>query len=622
VSYPPVYPPVYPGGITDVSGATWPGILVEAGFLPAGPGVTGTALILNDATLGKLDTGTLDPATAWTAINGYIGDTPIVQSISVTRSSTRQQGPLVTYEAGTCTVTLANSDARFSPENLAGPYVSGGVTQVRPMVPVRVRVTYGAITYPLYSGYVRSWTPPTAQLGPDYDYTIAEAQDAMCVLEGVTIPATGSAQGTGELSGARIARILTAAGWYNAAQVLSDIDAGQSKLQGTTFGDTALSLLRLTADSEVGEIYVNGSGAVVFRDRYAPLADARSNTPQAVFGDNAGTIHPDVCTSPALNPNPGFAGNITGWGPFNGATIAYSTAYQYGPAAGVLSLHGDGVTASPQAVSAATPVTGTTQYTTFAVTYTPAAAQAQVNVNWFDSGMAYISTTTGPTVTSGTAWQVLSVTATSPGSAAFAEIIVQLTGTPAAGVFLHAGYSSIIAGPATAAATELAYEEIQRPDDDATMANDIQATIAGSSNLQEAKDTASITRFLFPRSYARPDLILQADPDAANWAQYVLAISKNDEARFDSLTIHADADPDNLFPQVLGRDIGDRIQVWRRPPGMTAIAKDCFISSITHEITVDSWMTTWGLRDASKYGSFLTLDNATLGQLDSNSLAF
>ena len=62
--------------------------------------------------------------------------------------------------------------------------------------------------------------------------------------------------------------------------------------------------------------------------------------------------------------------------------------------------------------------------------------------------------------------------------------------------------------------------------------------------------------------------------------------------------------------------------MWRRPPGMTPIAKDCFISSISHDISVDGWVTVWGLRDASKYGSRLTLDNPTLGQLDSNSLAF
>lgn len=442
----------------------WPAIIVEAGFLPAGPGLPGGAFILGDATNGKLDTGTLSPVTAWTDIGGYLPDgTAIVQSVTITRSSTRQQGPLITYAAGTCTVTLANSDARFSPENLSGPYVSGGVTQVRPMVPLRVRVTWAGTTYPLFMGYVRSWTPPTAQNGPDYDYTIAEAQDGMCVLEGVTIPGTAPA-GAGELTGARVARILAAAGWYDLAQGYSDIDAGRSTVQAYAGGSTALSLLQVTADSEIGELYINGSGQVVFRDRNAPSADTRSNTAQAVFGDQPGTSH--------------------------------------------------------------------------------------------------------------------------------------------------------------AAGTELAYTEITRPDDDTTMANDIQATTDGGGNMQQAQDAASIARYLFPRSYARSDLILQSDADALSWAQYVLALSRDEEARFDSLAIQADADPDSLFPQALGREIGDRIQVWRRPPGMSAITKDCFISSVSHDITVDGWVTVWGLQSAFKYGSVLTLDNATLGQLDSNTLTF
>ena len=441
----------------------WPQIIVEAGFTPAGPGTGVTDLILGDAVNGLLGTGTLGISTVWTTLNGYMPDgTPIVQSVTITRTSTRQQGPLTTYEAGTCTIELANSDARFSPENLAGPYVIGGVTQIRPMIPVRVRATWGSSGYSLFYGYVRSWTPPTAQLGPDYDYIVVQATDAFCVLAGVTIPAA-SITGAGELSGARVNRILAAAGWYATAQGLSDVDAGQSHVQGTTFGATALSLLQLTADSEIADLYADPAGRVTFRDRHAPLTDARSTTVQAVFGDTAGTAHP--------------------------------------------------------------------------------------------------------------------------------------------------------------AGTELPYTEITRPDDDTTMGNDIQATISGSSSMQQAKDAPSIARFLFPRTYERSDLILQADADALGWAQYVLAISKNDESRFDALTIQADGQPDDLFPQVLGRDLGDRIQVWRDPPGMAAFSKDCFIRSITHTITVDGWVTEWGLQNAARY-SFMVLGDPILGVLGSNALAF
>ena len=79
--------------------------------------------------------------------------------------------------------------------------------------------------------------------------------------------------------------------------------------------------------------------------------------------------------------------------------------------------------------------------------------------------------------------------------------------------------------------------------------------------------------------------------------------------------------PAALFPQALGRDLGDRIQVWKRPPGVTAYSKDLFVWGITHTFSPTWWQTVWTTQSASRY-SFFVLDNATLGQLDHNALAF
>jgi hypothetical protein len=175
------------------------------------------------------------------------------------------------------------------------------------------------------------------------------------------------------------------------------------------------------------------------------------------------------------------------------------------------------------------------------------------------------------------------------------------------------------------AGVELAVASIKRASDDTTVANDIQATIANGGVLQEVKDTASIAKYLFPRSYERSDLILQTNTDALNWANWVLYIGRGNENRFESISIDPQSDPYDLWPQCLGREIGDRIQIWTRPAGVSApIVKDCFIVGITHtfDATKSQWLTTWTLQDASKYGSFLTLDNPTLGKLDSNALVF
>jgi len=55
---------------------------------------------------------------------------------------------------------------------------------------------------------------------------------------------------------------------------------------------------------------------------------------------------------------------------------------------------------------------------------------------------------------------------------------------------------------------------------------------------------------------------------------------------------------------------------------VSAISKDCFIRGIQHDFTPLWWHTQWTLQSASKYGSFLTLDDATLGQLNENALAY
>jgi len=435
-----------------------PQIIVEAA-LTAGQPVSGAGtMTLNDATFGLLDTDFLATADSWTDISAY------VLAFTVSRPSSRLAGPLIQFQSGTASITLDNSDGRFDPDNLVGPYVSGGVSQVHAMVPVRIHAQWMGVDYPLFRGFADSWTETAVDYSAGYSEWVLSATDGFKILSGITLAALGAPAGAGENSGTRINRILNSASWYTGSSAGSRaIDTGDTALQSTSYGDTPLNLMQLAADSEIGQLYINGAGGVVFRHRRALLTDTRSNTSQVTFGDN-------------------------------------------------------------------------------------------------------------PTGTS-----------------------------------------------------ELACAAIGRADDDTTIFNDIQATRVGGV-LQEVTDAASLTTYLFPRSYARSDLIVQDDATALQWAGWVLYIAKGGEDRFDSVTVDPAADPANLWPQALGRDIGDRITVNKRPPPSlaTVITRDGFISGITHtfDAGTSAWSTSWTLQDASKYGSFLTLDNVTLGQLNSNALAF
>src|SRR5258707_632437 len=64
---------------------------------------------------------------AWTDVTPYV-DTAGGGQITITRGSSRVESPVIRYDAGTCSIPLINTDRRFDPTNLAGPYVTGGGT--------------------------------------------------------------------------------------------------------------------------------------------------------------------------------------------------------------------------------------------------------------------------------------------------------------------------------------------------------------------------------------------------------------------------------------------------------------------------------------------------------------
>ncbi len=612
-----------------------PQITVQAGLTPDAPGQGGTALFLG--TGPGLDTATLGTDPGWTDISQF------VLGFTVTRPGTRLQGPLWNFQAGTASITLDNSDGRFDPDNLAGPYVSGGVTQLAAMVPVRILASW-AVSYPLFSGFADGWLPAQVTYEGGYAELVLLATDAFKVLAGITLPAI-TLEGAGNFTGTRITDILTRAGWYTSAE-RNVIAAGNSQLQGTTLGSDALSLMQLATDSEVGQLYVSGGGAVVFRNRQALATDPRSSTPQAVFGDLPALVTQSYDTAVAAdapsawwkladaagsasaadssgNGHAGTPANVTfgAAGPlimtaaetaagFGGTSSKVDTAYN--PAGltalsleawvnlqGVTPASSSRILADRHHIAATWDGASILLYVDGALAAGPAAFTGPVTAGTANTGIGYNPVYAGDWL-NGTLGQV----------AVYAG-----TALPASRVLAH--YQ--------AAHAELAYAAIARAADDTTIGNDIQATIAGSSSMQEAKNTASIAKYLFPRSYARSDLILLSDSDAANWANYVLYVAASGEDRIESLAVDPLADPANLWPQVLGREIGDRVQVWTRPAGVaTPVTRDCFITGITHvfDAALSTWLTTWTFADASKYGSFLTLDNATLGQLGFNALSF
>lgn len=208
----------------------------------------------------------------WTDVSDYL------ISGSVQRGRQRE---LDRIETGQATLLLDNSDRRFDPTNTAGPYWPNVLPERR----ARLRATYNSVSYDVCTMFVERW--PLEWMMPGYSQVQIVLSDGFDLLAAVDIEAGASpVVWPEELSGARVARVLDAAGWPAADRLL---DAGQSLIQSTTIaaGATvnALAHLQDVADSEMGVLFVDGSGRVVFHDRHHRLRPASVYASLGTFGD-------------------------------------------------------------------------------------------------------------------------------------------------------------------------------------------------------------------------------------------------------------------------------------------------------------------------------------------------
>lgn len=422
-------------------------VIVEMGF---GTGSSlGTLLVLDDAARGKLDTGTLGGGSEFTDVTDH------VESWSCSRGISRLTGPILRYEAGHATIVLKDIDRRFDPDNLSGPYVSSGVTQVVPNVLLRIRALHNGVYYDVWSGYIDAWEANYVP-GNRVTFVTVRATDGFKILGQNTLAAAGST-GASELTSARVTRILNAANWPASSRVIA---TGDSTVQATTLGANALALLQITADTEMGELYMDAAGRVYFRNRQGIMEDSRSTTSNVTFGDGGGS--------------------------------------------------------------------------------------------------------------------------------------------------------------------ELPYQDVTPAYDDDQIVNQSTITrVGGVAQVNTLSAAASITANQ-TRTYERTDLIMETDSSALDLANTVVYQSKDPENRFDRIKLgrhQNNATEQLLFAQMLGRLIGDRVTVKRRPVGGGTKSLDVFIRGIEHSGSRMDWVTYFSLQSATKF-AFLTLDDATLGKLDSNALAY
>jgi hypothetical protein len=218
------------------------------------------AFVLDNATRGVLDN------TDFTLGGERLFD--ITDRLVTCQINRGKNEALDRIDAGVVSITVDNSDRRFDPLYVDGPYYGQ-------LVPRRT-VIISSNDYPVFVGFIDDFD---IQYEPGKQSVVAiSASDALSVLTN-----SGLEEFTpdSQLSGARINAVLDRpeVDWPAAER---DIDAGNSVMLDADVaeGTGTLEYLQLVANSEFGTLFLSKDGKITYRER-----NAVPNTPDLVFTD-------------------------------------------------------------------------------------------------------------------------------------------------------------------------------------------------------------------------------------------------------------------------------------------------------------------------------------------------
>lgn len=224
-----------------------------------GGAIFADSLVLGSTTEGVLGTNLLG---AFTTV-----DVPLVQQVSIRRGRSDLDQD---FGAGTATVQFLDTNGDWNPQNTFGPYFGDLV----PGRQLQIRAVTGGVGYNLFAGYITSYDL-TYEIGSPIATVTVEAVDALRLLSLASLD-TVSGTAAGDLPGARINDLLDEVSWPVSAR---DIEDGSVTLQADPGGvRSVLAAMRTVEGSELGGLFIDSSGRVVFKSRQG-LAQAAVGSP-------------------------------------------------------------------------------------------------------------------------------------------------------------------------------------------------------------------------------------------------------------------------------------------------------------------------------------------------------
>lgn len=147
------------------------------------------------------------------------------------------------------------------------------------------------------------------------------------------------------------------------------------------------------------------------------------------------TVYNDPAEGTTLNANPYFETDVSNWTPVGGTFVRSTAQFHQGVASGLLTP--DGVTASVSALAEKDPVTVGLSYRASAWLYCAVARSINVQILWYDSLDALLSTSSTSVSVTANTWTLLDGTFTAPALAATGALRVSMGSTPLASHLLY-----------------------------------------------------------------------------------------------------------------------------------------------------------------------------------------
>jgi hypothetical protein len=556
-----------------------------------------------------------------------------------------RQQELNRVEAGTARIVLDNQDRRFDPSNAASPYAPNVV----PMRRVRLSALYNSVTYRLFSGYVETWPPEYP--GPLDSNVEVQATDAFKVFNLANLPSQlysslvkgaspvaywrlGETTGTSAADSSGNSHIGTYTGSFALGQpgaLPADPDAAVSLNGSSSYVtvpstgafdlSTAFSLEAWVKPANVAGgsqgifnrlgWWFMSMGAIVngqlrLTDRNGHTIDWNGVTLADGNWYHVVVVKPDnTLTNARLYVNGvAYAPSATSgpWSPTAGANSVQLGAIE------TPTLFFNGVIDEAAVYSAGLSATQIAEhYAAGAGVFYQQSSDARISavldvIGWPSADRSIAagdSTIQQVALNNVSALQHFGDVADAENGLLFMTGDGKLKFVNRGALITSSVYTTSQGTFGDGGGSELLYVDVKFDYSDVQLWNDVRITREGGT-MQVATDANSQARY-YPRTLSKTGMLMASDNDALAAAQWLRDHYRTPALRVESLELDGEVDPANLWPQIFGRELGERVTVRKSPPGGGArIEQQGYLQRIEHRFVAEGgvWGTTWQLSPA------------------------